>query len=127
MDDETRAYLEEIGRQLTAFAGRFDALDRRFDATDGRLDVMDRRFDTMDRRFDGLDSKIETYRRETGVITENLLDKIQLVGEGLKGTVAAVDRLRADMEGRFNENATLMRAVFRQLRRDITTARTRRR
>ena len=104
MDDETRTYFEEIRRQLTAFAGRFD--------------VMDQRFDVMDRRFDGLDGKIEAYRREAGVIAEKLLDKIQLVGEGVRGTVAAVERLRADMDGRFNENATLMRAAFRQLRRD---------
>ncbi len=98
MNDETRAYFEEMRRELTAIGGRFDAVDQ---------------------RFDGLDGKIEAYRREARVIAEKLLDKIELVGEGVRGTVATVERLRADMEGRFNENASLMRAAFRQLRRDI--------
>jgi len=73
-----------------------------------------------------VDGKIEAYRREAGVIAEKLLDKIELVGEGVRGTVATVERLRADTEGSFNENAALMRAAFRRLRRDIHERRGRR-
>ena len=112
MDDETRAYFEEMRR-------RFDATDQRFDAMDQRFDASDRRFDATDRRFDASDAKLDAYRREAGVTAEHLLDEIKLVAEVARSNGQAIERLRGEMNARFRENEIVLRAAFGQIRRDI--------
>ena len=60
-------------------------------------------------------------------MAEHLVDEIKLVAEVARGNEQAIDRLRSDMNTRFKEDEVVVRAAFGQLRRDITTARTRRR
>jgi len=98
MDDETRAYFEEMRR-------RFDAMDRRSDASDAKLDA---------------------YRREAGVTAEHLLDEIKLVAEVARSNGQAVERLRDEMNARFRENDIVLRAAFGQIRSDIEELRDRR-
>jgi hypothetical protein len=140
MDDETRAYFEEMRRRFDAMDRRFDATDQRFDASDQRFDAMDRRFDAMDQRFDASDqrfdasdqrfdasdAKLDAYRREAGVTAEHLLDEIKLVAEVARSNGQAIERLRDEMNTRFRENEIVLRAAFGQIRSDIEELRDRR-
>ena len=117
MDDETRAYFEEMRHEFAGLRGEFAGL---------RGEVGDLRRES-DARFRALDEKIDRFDREAGVMAEHLLDEIKLVAEVARGNEQAIDRLRSDMNTRFKENDVVVRAAFGQLRRDITAARTRRR
>ena len=117
MDDETRAYFEEMRHEFAGLRGEFAGL---------RGEVGDLRRES-DARFRTLDEKIDRFGREAGVMAEHLLDEIKLVAEVGRGNGQAIERLRSEMNIRFKENEVVVGAAFGQLRRDITTARTRRR
>ena len=64
MDDETRAYFEEMRRDLSGLRGEVTGL--RGELSDFRGDV-DRRFEALD---DKIDSRAEEIRRDFGVLSE---------------------------------------------------------
>ena len=119
MDEDTRAYFEEIRRELNArfdtVDGRFDAVDARFDEIDARFGAVDARFGGMDARFTGIDgrfdavearitSEVAAARRELGVLIEQVRHQLAIVaettighGHRLTANEAAIDRLREDM------------------------------
>ena len=78
MDQDLKAYLEEL-------AGR---LERRLDRVDERLDRMEGRHEQMDGRLD----QMETEIRHTRVLVEDLRSDLRLVAEGVMG---ATERLEA--------------------------------
>lgn len=91
MDEDTRAYFEEIRRELNA----------RFDTVDGRFDAVDARFDAVDAR---ITSEVAAARRELGVLIEQVRHQLAIVaettighGHRLTANEAAIDRLREDM------------------------------
>lgn len=108
MDDETRAYLDDMRRELM---GRFDANDRRFetmdgrfDAIDGRFDAIDRRFETMDRRFDAIDGRFEIIDRRFETIDRRF--------ETIDGRFDAVDGRFETVERRITAEAEETRRHF---------------
>lgn len=81
MDDETRAYFDELRRELNA---RFDAVDARFDAVESRITA-----------------EVAAARREFGVLIEQVRHQLAIVAETtldnsrrLTANEAATDRLR---------------------------------
>jgi len=94
-------------------------LDRRFSDLDGRFGEIDRRFGEIDRRFDEIDRRFDELRRHFDVVGEQLMDKIQLVGEGVTGVDQKVDRLAADMRTEFqNVDRRLLHLQARVIGRD---------
>lgn len=70
MDDETRAYFEEMRRDLSGLRG---------EVAEFRGDV-DRRFEALDQK---IDSRAEEIRRDFGVLSEALRRDLQTVIEGV--------------------------------------------
>ena len=93
MDDQTRAAFDEMREEMR------------------------RGFAAVDSRFDRLDEKIETVRREAGVISEDLRSRLELVAEIVGSNAKALDRVHTDMTARFRENEIVLRATFRDIRR----------
>ena len=102
MDEETRAYFEEMRREFAGLHGEF---------ADSRRE--------SDSRFQDLDAKIDRVRREAGAMAEHLLDEIKLVAEVARGNGQAIERLRSEMNVRFHESEVVIHGAFGQLRRDI--------
>ena len=111
MDDETRAYLDEMRREL---AGRFDAVDRRFDGVDQHFDGVDRRLEALER-----------YTRRSGIEIEVLRDLFRTVADGVAGNANAIASLRLEMLAGFQGRDVVVLAAFAEVRRDIEDLRQR--
>ena len=98
MDPETRAFLDEMRRELS---GRFDAVDRRFESMDGKID--------------GLADEV----RRSGVLTEELRRLIQTVAENVALNNKALDRFRTDVYRDMNAGFSLVHVALGALRGDI--------
>ena len=109
MDDETRAYFEEMRRDLSGLRG--EVTDLRGEVTGLRGEFSDFRGD-VDRRFEALDDKIdsraEEIRRDFGVLSEALRHDLQTVIEGVDNNTTklaahthSMDVLRDQMNTRF--------------------------
>jgi hypothetical protein len=109
MDEETRAYFEEMRHEFAGLRGEFAGLRGEFADSRGESDS----------RFQALDAKIDRVRREAGTMAEHLLDEIKLVAEVARDNGQAIERLRGEMNARFHENEVVVHAAFAQLRRDI--------
>ena len=55
----------------------------------------------LDRRFGEIDHRFDELRRHFDVVAEQLMDKIQLVGEGVIGVDRKVDRLAVETRVEF--------------------------
>jgi archaellum component FlaC len=101
VDPETRAYLEDMRRELNL---RFDGVDQRFDGMDQRLDGVDQRLDGMDQRFDGVDQRFvqleSELRRHFGVLIEQVRHDLQIVAEMVVENTESIAIIRARLEAR---------------------------
>jgi hypothetical protein len=108
VDPETRAYLEDMRRELNL---RFDGVDRRFDGVDQRLDGIDQRLDGIDQRFDGVDQRFDgidqrfvqlesELRRHFGVLIEQVRHDLQIVAEMVVENTESIATIRARLEAR---------------------------
>jgi archaellum component FlaC len=115
VDPETRAYLEDMRRELNLrFDGvdrRFDGVDQRLDGIDQRLDGIDQRFDGVDQRFDGVDQRFDgidqrfvqlesELRRHFGVLIEQVRHDLQIVAEMVVENTESIATIRARLEAR---------------------------
>ena len=98
MDDETRAYLDEMRRELT---GRFDAVDQHFGVVDRRLEALER------------------HTRHSGIEIEVLRDLFGTVADGVAGNANAIASLRLEMLAGFQERDVVVRAAFAEIRRGL--------
>jgi hypothetical protein len=80
VDPETRAYLEDMRRELNL---RFDGVDRRFDG--------------IDQRFVQLESEL---RRHFGVLIEQVRHELQIVAEMVVENTESIATIRARLEAR---------------------------
>ena len=87
VDPETRAYLEDMRRELNL----------RFDGVDQRLDGVDQRFDVVDQRFVQLESEL---RRHFGVLIEQVRHELQIVAEMVVENTESIVIIRAHLGAR---------------------------
>jgi hypothetical protein len=80
VDPETRAYLEDMRRELNL---RFDGVDQRFDG--------------VDQRFVQLESEL---RRHFGVLIEQVRHDLQIVAEMVVENTESIAIIRARLEAR---------------------------
>jgi hypothetical protein len=80
VDPETRAYLEDMRRELNL---RFDGVDQRFDG--------------VDQRFVQLESEL---RRHFGVLIEQVRHELQIVAEMVVENTESIAIIRARLEAR---------------------------
>jgi hypothetical protein len=80
VDPETRAYLEDMRRELNL---RFDGVDQRFDG--------------VDQRFVQLESEL---RRHFGVLIEQVRHELQIVAEMVVENTESIATIRARLEAR---------------------------
>ena len=102
MDDETRAYFEELRRDLSGLRGEVTGV--RGELSDFRGEV-DRRFEALDQKAD---SRAQEIRRDFGVLTEALRRDLQTVIEGVDHNTSktaahthSIEVLRDQMNTRF--------------------------
>lgn len=102
MDDETRAYFEEMRRDLSGLHAEVTGL--RGEVTDFRGDV-DRRLEALDHK---IDSRAEEIRRDFGALSEALRHDLQTVVEGvdtngkkIAANTHSIEVLRDQMNTRF--------------------------
>lgn len=118
MDPELVAYLDRRFAELIAVLdgrfdqidGRFDQIDRRFAQIDGRFARMDGRLDQMDGRFAQMESgfaqvgdRFDELWRHFDVVAESLMDKIQLVAEGVAMVDGKLERFSAETRDEFRK------------------------
>lgn len=116
MDTELIAYLDRRFDGLAEhFDHRLDQVDHRLDRIDQRLDQHDQRFEQIDHRFERVDDQL----RGIHVLIEGLDSKIQLVAEGVLSGAEARERLRLEMERRFDEVIEINRASYADLDRRL--------
>ncbi len=109
MDEETRAYFEEMRRELAGVRGGLADLHR-------DLEALDRTVDTQ----------AQETRRQFGVVAEALRAEIQTVAEGVAANTGVIERLRSEIHQEMDERFTVVHAAFAQVRRDIDAIRPRR-
>ena len=102
MDDETRAYFEDMRRDLSGLRGEVTGV--RGELSDFRGEV-DRRFEALDQKAD---SRAQEIRRDFGVLTEALRRDLQTVIEGVDDNTTkiaahtrSIEVLRDQMNTRF--------------------------
>jgi archaellum component FlaC len=71
--------LEETNTRLDGITNRVDGIDSRLEGIDGRLAGIDSRLDETNRRLE--EQHTET-RRHTSVLFEEVISRIELIGEG---------------------------------------------
>jgi hypothetical protein len=83
------------------------------------VEYLDRRFNNLDGRFSEIDRRFDELRRHFDVVAEQLMDKIQLVGEGMIGVDQKVDRLAVEVRTEFqNVDRRLLHVQARVIGRD---------
>jgi hypothetical protein len=83
------------------------------------VEYLDRRFSDLDGRFDEIDRRFDELRRHFDVVAEQLMDKIQLLGEGVIGVDQKVDRLAVEMRTEFqNVDRRILHLQVRVIGRD---------
>jgi hypothetical protein len=83
------------------------------------VEYLDRRFSDLDGRFGEIDRRFDELRRHFDVAAEQLMDKIQLVGERVIGVDQKVDRLAVEMRTEFqNVDRRILHLQVRVIGRD---------
>jgi archaellum component FlaC len=93
VDPETRAYLDEMRREINQ---RLDGVDRRLDGVDQRFDAVDQRFDGVDQRFESADRRVV----QLGVLIEQVRHEVQTVAEMVVANTEAIAGLRLRLDTR---------------------------
>ena len=109
MDQELKAYLEEMEARMEARAEHREArMDERIVGLEAR----------MDERIGGLDDRlggVETEGRQTRVLLEGMHDNIRLLGEGVMGVTERLETFQGEMAARFTEIKALLSPVYQNL------------
>ncbi|HEY4911624.1 MAG TPA: hypothetical protein VIJ73_19075 [Methylomirabilota bacterium] len=148
MDAETRAYLDQtlgafrddVRRGFTTLYQEFGTLRQEFGTVREEFGTLRQEFGAVREEFGTLradfdelrrevrDSAVET-RRHFDVVAEDLRHDIRGIAEGVIALSERVDRfdvgVRAEMNERFTATHAVVRAAFRDVRRDIAELRSR--
>jgi hypothetical protein len=106
VDQELRAYLEEMEARLEARA------DERFAGLEGRVDS---RFARLEARMDERFEKVETEGRHTRVLLEGMNDNVRLLAEGLMGVTERLEKHQAETARGFDEIKAMLSPYYRDL------------
>ena len=79
------AFRDETRQRFDAIDARFVAIDARFVAIDARFVAINERFVAIDERFDAIDQRLDETNRRIGVLHEDVIARIAMIGEQLNG------------------------------------------
>ncbi|MBI4638616.1 MAG: hypothetical protein HY727_19940 [Candidatus Rokubacteria bacterium] len=88
MDEETRAYLDDMRRD---FGSRFDGVDSRLGVLEEKGDRLDHRFDVLDQRVDGLDSRLGALEQKVDGL-DHRLGVVEQKVDGLDSRLGALEQ-----------------------------------
>jgi chromosome segregation ATPase len=100
---EMQTGLAEHNKRHDSHDSRFDWIDQRFDSIDKRFELVDKRFDKIEARLDGHDKRldrvdlrldaIEEQGKKTGLLLEDVSDRMDRAAEGIDSILTTMNRL----------------------------------